>query len=137
MPTGHLHPGFYSRLLSVEVESEMGRAVISVTAFFLKHGVEEWLLAEIGPLIEASRQLSGCLSFDLYQLQEDKHTFMLHETWETEEAHRDYSLSPLKTELASVFAPCLAQPMQTWHVEEICANATEDAGEVSTGRNSL
>ena len=94
--------------------------VISVTALYLKPGIEEVLLPELAPIIDATRQLSGCLSFDLYRLCEDRHTLVLHETWETHEAEHGYALSPLKSELTRLLARVLVQPMRTWEVEEVC-----------------
>ena len=114
----------------------MDRAVNVVTAFFLKQGIEDWLLAEVGPLIEASRQLSGCISFDLYQLLDDKHTVMLHETWETEEVHRAYSLSPLRTELTNAFAHCLARPIESWQIREICTDPARHGGQTAVSAES-
>jgi quinol monooxygenase YgiN len=97
----------------------MNGKVILVTALPLMLGFEELLLPELTPMIEASRQFSGCLSFDLYRLSKDRSTLVLQETWETEEAYQAHSLSTLKAELTSLFARSLAQPIQTWQLEEV------------------
>lgn len=96
-----------------------GRA-ISITVLYLKPGLEELLLPELASIIDATRQVSGCLSFDLYRLCTDRYTLVLHETWETREAQHEYVLSPLKNELTRLLARVLIQPMRTWDVEEVC-----------------
>ena len=98
----------------------MNGKVISVTTYVLKAGTEDLLLPELESLIEVIRQIEGCLAFDLYRLSERRQTLVLHETWETEEAYRGYALSPLPRQLASLFVHYVAQPPQTWQVEEIC-----------------
>ncbi len=98
----------------------MNGKVISVTTYVLKAGTEDLLLPELESLIEVIRQIEGCLAFDLYRLSESRQTLVLHETWETEEAYRGYALSPLPRQLASLFVHYVAQPPQTWQVEEIC-----------------
>jgi quinol monooxygenase YgiN len=98
----------------------MNGKATSVTVLYLKPGLEELLLPELAPIVEATRQISGCLSFDLYRLCTDRYTLVLHETWETREAEQGYALSPLKTELTRLLTRVLAQPMRTWDVEEVC-----------------
>jgi quinol monooxygenase YgiN len=98
----------------------MNGKTIQVTVLSLKPGFEDFLIPELAPIIEATRQISGCLSFDLYRLSEDRSTLVLHETWETREAHEAYAHSPLRTELTTVLTRSLAQPIRTWNVEEIC-----------------
>lgn len=98
----------------------MNGKVSSVTVLRLKPGSEGLLLPEIRPIIEATRQIAGCLSFDLYRLTADRHTLVLHENWETCEAQKTYIFSSLKAELTRQLTGALAQPMQTWDVEEVC-----------------
>ncbi len=98
----------------------MNGKAISVTVLYLKPGFEKLLLPELAPIIDATRLLSGCLSFDLYRLCEDRYTLVLHETWETHEAEQGYALGPLKTELTRLLSRALLQPMRTWDVEEVC-----------------
>lgn len=98
----------------------MNGRVIFVTVLALKPGLEEFFLSEMVPAIEVSRQFSGCLYFDLYRLSKHRDTLVLQETWETQEAYRAYLLSPVKEELARLLTRSIAQPMQTWEVEEVC-----------------
>lgn len=98
----------------------MNGKAIFVTVLTLKPGLEEFLLPELTPVIDASRLFPGCLSFDLYRLSKDRDTLVLQETWETRDAYHAYCLASLKGELAHLFARSLAQPMQTWEVEEVC-----------------
>jgi quinol monooxygenase YgiN len=98
----------------------MKEKVILVTVLLLKPALEDVVLVELVPVIEATRQLSGCLSFDLYRLSGYRDRLALQETWETEDAHQAYALSPLKRELIRLLASSLAKPIQTWQVEELC-----------------
>jgi quinol monooxygenase YgiN len=98
----------------------MDGKAIQVTVFSFKLGFEDSLLSELAPIIEATRQISGCLSFDLYRLSKDRTTLVLQETWETQEVQYAYVLSPIKAELMSLLAQSVAQPIQVWEVEELC-----------------
>lgn len=98
----------------------MNGKAISVTVLNLKPGLDELLLPEIVRIIDATRQIPGCLSFDLYRLCTDKYIFVLHETWETREAQQTYFLSAMKNELIRLFTIVLIEPMRTWDVEEVC-----------------
>jgi quinol monooxygenase YgiN len=95
-----------------------GKAIL-VTVLSLKPGFEELLIPELAPIVEASRQISGCLAFDLYRLSEERSTLVLHEIWRTHEALQAYALSPLKTEMTTLVAMFLIQPLRSWEVEEI------------------
>lgn len=98
----------------------MNGNVILVTALSLRPGFEESLLPELAPVIETTRELAGCLSFDLYRLTQDRTTLVLQETWETPELHKAYALSPLRAELTRLLARFLTAPMRTWEVDELC-----------------
>jgi quinol monooxygenase YgiN len=98
----------------------MDGKVIQVSALALRPGHEEMFLQELAPIMEATRQIAGCLSFDLYRLSEDRATLLLQETWETQDAHRVYAVSPLKSELLQLLSTVLAQPARIWAVEELC-----------------
>jgi quinol monooxygenase YgiN len=100
----------------------MNGKVILVTALPLKPEFEELLLSELAPIIEASREFAGCLSFDLYRLSKNRNTLVLQETWKTQEACQAYALSPLRGELTGLFARALAVPIETWQVEEVCCS---------------
>ena len=56
----------------------------------------------------------------MYRAREDRSVLILHETWETHEAQQGYAIRPLKTVLLSQMTGALAQPMQTWEIEEMC-----------------
>jgi len=92
---------------------------ILVTVLALKPSFEDLLVPELAPLIEASRQIKGCLIFDLYRLSKDQSTLILHEVWNTREALEAFTLSPLKSEMTSVIARFLVQPLLAWEVEEV------------------
>jgi quinol monooxygenase YgiN len=98
----------------------MNGKAIQVTVLSLKPGFEELLIPELAPLIDATRQLSGCLIFDLYRLSEDRSTLALHEVWTTRDALEAFAFSPLKTEMTTLVSRFLAQPPRSWPVEEIC-----------------
>jgi quinol monooxygenase YgiN len=98
----------------------MDAQVICVTVIQLKPGLDELLLSELALLIEAARQLPGCLSFDLYRLIKEPGVIVLHETWETQEAYQGFAHSPLRGELMSLLSRSLMRPIETWHVEELC-----------------
>jgi quinol monooxygenase YgiN len=95
-----------------------GKAIL-VTVMSLKLGFEDLLIPELAPIVEASRQIDGCLAFDLYRLSENRSTLILHETWTTREALEAYALSPQKAEMTSLVTRSLAQPMRSWTVEEV------------------
>ena len=93
---------------------------IRVTVLSLKPGFERILIPELTPIIEASRQIAGCLAFDLYRLSEERSTLVLHEIWKTHEALKAYALSPLQTEMTTLVARFLVRPMRAWEIEEVC-----------------
>lgn len=98
----------------------MNGKAIHVTAFSLKPGFEDLLIPELAPIIDASRQITGCLVFDLYRLSDERSTLVLHEVWNTREALEAFTLSPLKTEMTTLVARFLAQPLRSWEVDEVC-----------------
>jgi quinol monooxygenase YgiN len=95
----------------------MNDKTIIVTVLLLKPGFEELIVPELTLIIEASRQIEGCLVFDLFRLSQERSTLVLHEVWDTREA---YSRSPLKIEMTSLVMRFLAQPLRSWTVEEVC-----------------
>ncbi len=97
----------------------MNGKVILVTVLPLKSGFEDLLLVELAPIVEVSRQISGCLAFDLYRLSEERSTLVLHEVWKTREGLQAYAISPLKAEMTTLVASFLTQPIRSWEVEEI------------------
>lgn len=92
---------------------------ISVTMLNLKPGLEELLLPDLTQIIDATRQIPGCICFDLYRLRQDQSVLILHETWETIEAQQGYAFGPLKAQLSRQLVEALAQTPQTWDVEEV------------------
>jgi quinol monooxygenase YgiN len=98
----------------------MNEKTIVITVLLLKPGFEELIVPELAPIIEASRQIEGCLVFDLFRLSQERSTLVLHEVWDTREALEAYSRSPLKIEMTSLVMRFLAQPLRSWTVEEIC-----------------
>ena len=56
--------------------------MLTVTAHIkAKKGLEENLRKELLALIEPTRSETGCITYDLYQDQEDKSFFMFYESW--------------------------------------------------------
>ena len=98
----------------------MNDKTIVVTVLLLKPGFEELIVPELTLIIEASRQIEGCLVFDLFRLSQERSTLVLHEVWDTREALEAYSRSPLKIEMTSLVMRFLAQPVRSWTVEEVC-----------------
>jgi quinol monooxygenase YgiN len=98
----------------------MNGKAIQVMVLSLKPGFDELLIPELAPIIEATRQLNGCLIFDLYRLSEDRSTLVLHEVWNSRDALEAFALSPLKTEMTTLASRFLALPLRSWSVEEIC-----------------
>ena len=101
----------------------MDGKVIQVTIVHLKPGIEDLVLPDLASLVEATRQNSGCLSFDIYRLVKDPNLWVLQETWETEEAHKAYAFSPLKVELTNLLLQSTSKPMETLDVEELCLHS--------------
>lgn len=97
----------------------MNRKVIQVTIVALKPGFEDVLISELTPIIEASRQIRGCLAFDLYRLSEEHSTLILHEIWDTHDDLEAYAISPIKVEITTLVSRFLIQPLRSWEVEEI------------------
>lgn len=91
----------------------------SVTVMNLKAGFEEWILAELAPVIESTRQLPGCLSFDWYRVMRDRRTLLLVETWESGDLRRCYLESNLRAELNQLLARALSHPSETLDLEEV------------------
>jgi quinol monooxygenase YgiN len=89
------------------------------TLITLKSGFENVLIPELAPIIEAGRQISRCLAFDLYRLSEERSTLLLHEIWKMREARETYALRPLKTEMASLVEGFLIQLLRSWDVERV------------------
>ena len=98
----------------------MNEKTIVVTVLLLKPGFEELIVPELAPIIEATRQIEGCLVFDLFRLSQERSTLILHEVWDMREALEAYSRSPLKIEMTSLVMRFLAQPLRSWTVEEVC-----------------
>jgi quinol monooxygenase YgiN len=97
----------------------MNGKAIQVTALSLKPGFDELLILELAPMIDVARQISGCLIFDLYRLSDDRSTLVLHEVWTSREGLDAFALSPLRTELTTLVARFLVQPLHSWSVDEV------------------
>jgi quinol monooxygenase YgiN len=85
----------------------------------LRAGFEDGILTELAPVIECTRQLPGCLSFDWYRMTKNRRTLFLLETWETCEIRQRYLESELKAELIKLLEKALSRPMETVDVEEV------------------
>lgn len=98
----------------------MNGKAIQVTMLSLRPGSENVMIPELASIIESSRQITGCLIFDLYRLSDEHSTLILHEVWNTRDALEAFTLSPLRTELNAIASRFLAQPLRSWVVEEVC-----------------
>lgn len=97
----------------------MNGKAVRLTLLSLKPGFEDVLIPELAPIVESTRQITGCLVFDLYRLTEERATLALHEVWKTHDALEAYDLSPLRAEAMSFISRFLAQPLRSWEIEEV------------------
>jgi quinol monooxygenase YgiN len=59
-----------------------------------REGQETLLEAELRALVGPSRRELGCLRYDLHRSADTPSGFLLHEVWETRDAHTEHTQSP-------------------------------------------
>ena len=56
-----------------------------------REGQEPLLEAELRALVAPTRKEDGCLTYDLHRSADTPNGFLLHEVWESREAHRAHT----------------------------------------------
>jgi quinol monooxygenase YgiN len=66
-------------------------AVTMIVLLRAREGQETLLEAELRALVSPSRKEEGCLRYDLHRSTETPSAFLLHEVWESRDAHTEHS----------------------------------------------
>ncbi len=69
-------------------------AVTLIVLLRAREGQETILEAELRALVGPTRKEEGCLRYDLYRSADTPGALLLHEVWETREAHTEHTHSP-------------------------------------------
>jgi len=69
-------------------------AVTLVVLLKAREGQEPLLEAELRALVGPTRREDGCITYDLHRGADAPSSFLLHEVWETREAHRAHTQTP-------------------------------------------
>jgi quinol monooxygenase YgiN len=69
-------------------------AVTLIVLLRAREGQETILEAELRALVAPTRREDGCLRYDLYRSADTPGALLLHEVWETREAHTEHTHSP-------------------------------------------
>jgi quinol monooxygenase YgiN len=69
-------------------------AVTLIVLLRAREGQETILEAELGALVGPTRKEDGCLRYDLYRSADTPGALLLHEVWETRDAHAEHTHSP-------------------------------------------
>jgi len=69
-------------------------AVTLIVLLRAREGQETILEAELRALVAPTRKEEGCLRYDLYRSADTPGALLLHEVWETREAHTEHTHSP-------------------------------------------
>ena len=69
-------------------------AVTLVVLLKSREGQELLLEAELRALVGPTRREDGCITYDLHRGADSPGSFMLHEIWESREAHRLHTQTP-------------------------------------------
>jgi quinol monooxygenase YgiN len=87
-----------SRRKSASRKSKDGKlpkeAVTIVVLLKSREGQEPLLEAELRALVGPTRREDGCMTYDLHRGADTPSSFMLHEVWESREAHRLHTQTP-------------------------------------------
>jgi len=87
-----------SRRKSASRKSKDGKlpkeAVTIVVLLKSREGQEPLLEAELRALVGPTRREDGCITYDLHRGADTPSSFMLHEVWESREAHRLHTQTP-------------------------------------------
>jgi quinol monooxygenase YgiN len=66
-------------------------AVTLIVLLRAREGQETLLEAELRALVSPSRKEEGCLRYDLHRSTETPSAFLLHEVWESRDAHSEHT----------------------------------------------
>jgi quinol monooxygenase YgiN len=66
-------------------------AVTLIVLLRAREGQETLLEAELRALVSPSRKEEGCLRYDLHRSTEAPSAFLLHEVWESRDAHTEHT----------------------------------------------
>jgi quinol monooxygenase YgiN len=69
-------------------------AVTLIVLLRAREGQETILEAELRAMVVPTRKEDGCLRYDLYRSADTPGALLLHEVWETREAHTEHTHSP-------------------------------------------
>jgi quinol monooxygenase YgiN len=69
-------------------------AITLVVLFKTREGQEPLLEAELRALVGPTRKEAGCITYDLHRGADVPASFLLHEVWESREAHRLHTQTP-------------------------------------------
>ena len=69
-------------------------AVTLVVLLKAREGQEPLLEAELRALVGPTRREDGCITYDLHRGADLASSFLLHEVWESREAHRAHTQTP-------------------------------------------
>ena len=69
-------------------------AVTLVVLLKAREGQEPLLEAELRALVGPTREEDGCITYDLHRGADSPSSYMLHEVWESREAHRLHTQTP-------------------------------------------
>src|SRR5215475_13129082 len=69
-------------------------AVTLVVLLKSREGQEPLLEAELRALVGPTRKEDGCITYDLHRGADTPSSFLLHEVWESREAHRLHTQTP-------------------------------------------
>jgi quinol monooxygenase YgiN len=69
-------------------------AVTLVVLLKSREGQEPLLEAELRALVGPTRREDGCITYDLHRGADVRNSFLLHEVWESREAHRLHTQTP-------------------------------------------
>jgi quinol monooxygenase YgiN len=69
-------------------------AVTLVVLLKSREGQEPLLEAELRALVGPTRREDGCIKYDLHRGADTPSSFLLHEVWESREAHRLHTQTP-------------------------------------------
>jgi quinol monooxygenase YgiN len=83
---------------SASRKSKVGKlpkeAVTLVVLLKSREGQEPLLEAELRALVGPTRKEDGCIIYDLHRGADTPSSFLLHEVWESREAHRLHTQTP-------------------------------------------
>ncbi|MFI7143001.1 putative quinol monooxygenase [Streptomyces massasporeus] len=79
-----------------------GTPVVLIARMRARAGREEELRAALTPLVEATRQEEGCITYVPHRSEDDHAVFVMHEIWESEAHLRAHERSPHLREFAEL-----------------------------------